>query len=297
MNNSSLPNFLGNNVYIIGPSYAPIYLYEYKENCWCLVDGGLTKNCFIALQQIELIVQDLSDIKIWLITHAHFDHFGCVEFLYSKFPNVNVYASAKSCALLESKKYRQSLRKLNLKVGDANQSLDELQKTIKINPVDIDCNISIENQQIYVMSLPGHSEDSVGYSFADKGVTFVGDALGDFCMGKIRPLIFQSCWHYLSSIKKLADRSSTTLLLGHHVVIDRNVYKRTLDDIYNQTRQFIACVKAELTESESLSTLAQCYSIMLYPTVSEIISSDVLEKSCIQMFALIDEYDLSQAPL
>lgn len=278
-------------------SYAPIYLYEYRKNFWCLIDAGLTKNCSIALQQIELIVRDLSDIKIWLITHAHFDHFGSVEFLYAKFTDIKVYASAKSCALLESQKYRQSLRKLNLKVSEGCILPDRYQENIEINPIEVDCNISIDNQQIYVMSLPGHSEDSVGYFFVNKEIGFIGDAVGDFCMGKVRPLIFQSCWHYLSSIQKLLGRSPSVLFLGHHAVIDRDVCKSTLLDIYGQTSQFIVSAKAELVAGVSLVVLAKCYSTMLYPTVSQIISLDVLEKSCIQMFALIEKYDLSQAPI
>lgn len=102
-----------------------------------------------------------------LLTHGHFDHFGAAAEL-SRAWGAPIYASAKSPAYLED-------AYLNL---SASHGYDiTLSGTHPLSDGDV---VSIEanpDVRLRVLSVPGHTEDSLVYVLDGSGIAFVGDVV------------------------------------------------------------------------------------------------------------------------
>ncbi len=133
----------------------------YKNDCAdaCLIDcAGSNSAIFKFIEENKL------NLKMILITHAHFDHCTGLSEFKKKFPSVRVIMAKADRELYDA-----------LSMQCDMFSLPRCEK-IKIDEfIDECCEFEICNEKIKVISTPGHSKGSLCYLIEDN--LFSGDTL------------------------------------------------------------------------------------------------------------------------
>lgn len=143
--------------------------------------GPLQTNCYILSHGSECIVFDPGSegekLASWLkennlaplavlLTHAHFDHIGAVDYVKQTF-NVPVYIHKEEEEWLEN--------------PDLNGSSRFGMGAIKAAPADVILNqektLSLGPFHFQIFHTPGHSPGSISYYFEEGGALFAGDTL------------------------------------------------------------------------------------------------------------------------
>ncbi|MFH1521881.1 MAG: MBL fold metallo-hydrolase [archaeon] len=122
-----------------------------------VVDTSDQANSEYIKSEIEKIIP-LSEIKIVLLTHLHYDHVGNVEL----FPNAKIYADDDD---IEDCRYDS--REFNFYVSE---EVDEILKKELIS-------LPVEIGGLKVIRVPGHTRGSVAFLDEERKLLFSGDTL------------------------------------------------------------------------------------------------------------------------
>ncbi|WP_071131901.1 MBL fold metallo-hydrolase [Enterococcus timonensis] len=148
-----------------------------------IVTGPMAENCYLLIGQEELLVVDpgsdgekiVEEIKhtgkivaAILLTHAHFDHFGALDFLLNEYP-VPVFLSSKEAAWLQDSYYNLSEMFGAPFISGA--------ATHPYQPM-----MALGEFSFQVVETPGHSFGSVSLLFSDFAI--VGDTLFKQSIGR-----------------------------------------------------------------------------------------------------------------
>jgi len=121
-----------------------------------VVDAGDREDFDFIKKEIEKIIS-LSEIKIVLLTHLHYDHVGCLDL----FPNAKIYANEK-----EIEDYQLDAEGFYFYVAEVDGILREGLKEL---PDEIG--------GLKVLEVPGHTRGSVVFLDEKHKVLFSGDTL------------------------------------------------------------------------------------------------------------------------
>jgi hydroxyacylglutathione hydrolase len=121
-----------------------------------VIDAGDREDLDLVRSEIESIIP-LTDIRIVLLTHLHYDHVGCVDF----FVNADVYADEK-----EIGDYMKNARKFYFYVDEVD---DFLRERLKLLPDKIN--------GLKVLRVPGHTNGSAAFLDERRGILFSGDTI------------------------------------------------------------------------------------------------------------------------
>lgn len=205
------------------PKLFPINCYLYEEqNELTLIDTGMQASFKGIVEEIQSLGKPLTNI---ILTHAHGDHLGALDFLKQEFPEVCVSISVRDSRLMK---------------GDKSLDQDEPQTPIK---GDIPKNLKTvpdrllkENDLIgslVVIETPGHTPGSISLFDKTNGILMAGDALQT--QGKIAicgqfvplfPFPAFGTWNKdlsLESAKKILKLNPSLLAVGHGQVIENPV--------------------------------------------------------------------------
>lgn len=144
---------------------------SFQENCSLLVCDATKKAAFVDPGgDVDFLVAALEQagatLERILITHAHADHIGGVSGLKDRF-QVPVEGPHQGDALLLENFLAQKVR-LNLPDGDPftpDRWLDHMDQ------------VTVGNETLDVLHVPGHSPGSVTFFHKPGGLAFVGDVL------------------------------------------------------------------------------------------------------------------------
>lgn len=162
-------------VYILNWEQLP--LGPLQTNCYVLANSK--KNCIIVdpgeegarlinhLQQRKLTPQAI------LLTHAHFDHIGAVDYIRNTY-NIPVYLHNKEKNWLIDPTLNGShlfmMGEIKIKEADHHFSSE--------------CEMTVGDFIFEVFETPGHSPGSVSFYFKDDGIVVSGDALFQGSVGR-----------------------------------------------------------------------------------------------------------------
>lgn len=139
-----------------------------EENCYLVMDEN-TKEGFIVDPgdeplKIEKAIKDTGmNLKYILLTHAHFDHVGALNYLVEKF-NVPFYMNKEEEEFAKTDDYVFG------KINKANGYLDD------------NSELSIGNESIRVFHTPGHTVGGLCFLISNK--LFTGDTLFRSSVGR-----------------------------------------------------------------------------------------------------------------
>lgn len=174
----------------VGPIGTNCYLLEDETtNAAAIVDpGGEGKRI------LDLIQSDGMDVKLILLTHAHFDHTGGVAELHKALPDVPVYLHPADAELLGSQVFPA--------IGVPTVPYDE-GDTLKLGSLTIS-----------VLHTPGHTPGGVCLKVGD--ALFTGDTLFQGSMGRT-DFAGGSYEQIMASLKRLAALPGDYHVLPGHM--------------------------------------------------------------------------------
>ena len=85
--------------YVSGQSWVGAYLIDTGAGC-ILLDTAIPESLYLLVDSIYRTGHQLSDIKMILLSHAHFDHIGAAEAL-RKLTGAKVYMSREDTRFLQ----------------------------------------------------------------------------------------------------------------------------------------------------------------------------------------------------
>ncbi|MFD0963079.1 MBL fold metallo-hydrolase [Pseudofulvibacter geojedonensis] len=245
-------------LYNVGSFDNPVYLIGEKGN-WTLIEGGISAQYLMVKNRLSAIVDNVNDIKHWIILHTHYDHCGLLGYLYPNLPEVQVYAGEKSCINLSKDKSIQVIESLNSNVITLKDNKKELEglKTIALKEIPIRTlkaneKIKCAADLIFnVIPTPGHSDCSIALFEEYSGRLFASDALGEYFSPKEWfPLAFSSISDYLNSIDLLKSTEPKTIALGHSECLSGIIAKEAFHYSTESTHRIIEDVQQNLKKLE-----------------------------------------------
>lgn len=174
----------------VGPIGTNCYLLEDETtNAAAIIDPGGE-----AGRILDLIQSDGMDVKLILLTHAHFDHTGGVAELHKALPDVPVYLHPADAELLGSQVFPA--------IGVPTVPYDE-GDTLKLGSLTIS-----------VLHTPGHTPGGVCLKVGD--ALFTGDTLFQGSMGRT-DFAGGSYEQIMASLKRLAALPGDYHVLPGHM--------------------------------------------------------------------------------
>lgn len=205
----------GNTYYISAPTNIGIYTYKNK-NC-LLVDTGINNT---AARKIDAVLtQNKLHTKYIINTHSHIDHCGGNNFFRENYTGCIVYTSAKEKLYMENAELRPNM--LYTSTPDK-----ELEDEFRGTPVDFILDYGqtkINDDKFEVLSLKGHSPESIGILTSDK-VCFLGDAIfSDSILDKYSFPYLYNIDEALKTLDKIKEIDADYFVISHaDSVLSRN---------------------------------------------------------------------------
>lgn len=174
----------------VGPIGTNCYLLEDETtNAAAIIDpGGEGKRI------LDLVQADGMDVKLILLTHAHFDHTGGVAELHKALPDVPVYLHPADAELLGSQVFPA--------IG------------VPTVPYDEGDTLTLGSLTISVLHTPGHTPGGVCLKVGD--ALFTGDTLFQGSMGRT-DFAGGSYEQIIASLKRLAALPGDYHVLPGHM--------------------------------------------------------------------------------
>ena len=174
----------------VGPIGTNCYLLEDETtNAAAIIDPGGE-----AGRILDLIQSDGMDVKLILLTHAHFDHTGGVAELHKALPDVPVYLHPADAELLGSQVFPA--------IG------------VPTVPYDEGDTLTLGSLTISVLHTPGHTPGGVCLKAGD--ALFTGDTLFQGSMGRT-DFAGGSYEQIMASLKRLAALPGDYHVLPGHM--------------------------------------------------------------------------------
>ncbi|MDY0408436.1 MBL fold metallo-hydrolase [Virgibacillus soli] len=143
----------------LGPLGTNCYVISNQEGCLIVDPGGDPKEVMTYLESLDKKPNAI------LLTHAHFDHIGAVDYL-RKYYQIDVYLHDKEKNWLSDGNLNRSLFYFNKPI-----ITDEAEKTLQPGRYQIGT-LSFD-----VLHTPGHSPGSTSFVFEDAKFVVSGDVL------------------------------------------------------------------------------------------------------------------------
>jgi glyoxylase-like metal-dependent hydrolase (beta-lactamase superfamily II) len=209
--------------------------YLLKSNCCnVLIDTGYKGKAKIILDFLEKNEILPENIKLIILTHAHYDHIGNASEL-KKLTGAKILLHKNDLSLLDSRVTdSQSTKPLNFwgkillsKVSSIDTTFNELKPDILI---DSEFDLKIYGFKGKIISTPGHSKGSISIVL-DSGEAFIGDLAMNglpLRLGAGEPIFGEDIDEIYQSWKKLIVNKAKTLYPSHGDCFDIKILKKIL---------------------------------------------------------------------
>ena len=158
--NMELTKIKGNTYYINAPTNIGVYSFKNK-NC-LLIDTGINNSAAKKIDEV-LKINNLHP-KYIINTHSHHDHCGGNNYFKSNYTGAIVYASQKEKLYMENPELRAAMLYTSFPVKE----LEVESKEVLVDQV-LDYGFTkINDEKFEVISLKGHSPESIGIITKDK---------------------------------------------------------------------------------------------------------------------------------
>lgn len=226
------PVEVAGGLFMLGTDEYPLFLFR-GEGESAIFEGGTATTGPLALEQMEGLGIAKDSVKQLVVTHAHPDHVMAVPFLREAFSGVKVLASEAAAKALSSEKALAFFRKIDgaltaslLKAGlvaEKHRPEVSAEGEIAVDRLigDGDTVAVAGDASFAVIATPGHSDCSLSFHEAARGVLIISDATGYYMPGHDYwwPNYFTGYEAYVRSMESLAGLGAEVLCLSHNGVI------------------------------------------------------------------------------
>tara|TARA_R110001583_G_scaffold88544_6_gene229476 strand:+ start:197 stop:1138 length:942 start_codon:yes stop_codon:yes gene_type:complete len=211
----------------IGDSYLSSYLIVGSEKI-LLVDSNMSFMSSVLRQNIQSYLPNGRQLDGVLLTHSHFDHVGGIPYLREMFPDLVVYGSPVAAKVLQSDNAKRLILDLNMQAAreyaKAGMHLLDIaydESLLVVDHVVKDGDeISIGNETITIIEVPGHTRCSICYFLSDQKAIFGGESMGVLLKnGTVCPEYLSSYVDYNQSLKKCKSVGAEIVCMPHFGVL------------------------------------------------------------------------------
>lgn len=215
------------DIFNIGDRYLSSYLIIGSEKI-LLVDSNMSFMSRVLLKNIQRYLPNGRQLDGILLTHSHFDHVGGIPYLREMFPNLVVYGSPVAAKVLQSSNAKHFILDMNIQASCEYAKADLHLQNISYNENSLAVDhivrdgdqISIGNETITTIEVPGHTRCSVCYFLANRKAIFGGESMGVLLKnGTVCPEFLSSFSDYNQSLKKCKEVGAEIICMPHFGVL------------------------------------------------------------------------------
>ena len=159
-----------------------------------------------------------------LLTHSHYDHALGSAYLSVMYPEVKIVALSYAAKILEKESARNVMRRLNKDaalthgITEFNDYIDHLHANMPVEDNDL---IMLGSHKVRIVSLPGHTRDTIAYYFEDEKIMLGTETLGMYVAdGLVMPSFLVGYQMSLDSIEKVKDYDIDAYFIPHWGLIE-----------------------------------------------------------------------------
>lgn len=222
-----------------------------------------TSFAFTGYQMADKIKELLGERKLDYIflSHSHYDHVLGTPYVLMVYPEAKVVAGEYAAKIFTKPTARATMRDLDRKyattcgVEEYEDLIDELKVDITVNDGDT---IRCGDMTFTVVSLPGHTKDSIAFYLQEKKLLLGSETLGVyFGEDTYLPFFLVGYQMSLDSFEKVKSMDIDYMLLPHYGVVDKEETKRFLKNsewIFRDTAEkIVALYRAGGTVDDALA--------------------------------------------
>lgn len=188
-----------------------------------MIDAGLNLLGPLYLKSLDAILGDRDLLSMLFVTHSHYDHLGAAPYLKRKIAGLSLGGSSRveellaKSSVLESMTFLGNLQREMFRevTGDEDVSLGPIALEQRLRGGD---RFELGGITCEVIEVPGHTRDSLAYSFPEIGALFPGEAVGvpEGHQGDGVQVEFLSSYgEYLRSLEKLSLLKPVIIGMAH----------------------------------------------------------------------------------
>lgn len=225
-----------------------------------LFDTGFAFTGYQIADKVKALLGERKLDYIFL-SHSHYDHVVGAPYVLKYYPEATVVAGEYAAKIFAKPTARAIMRDLDRKYADTcgvsayEDLIDDLKVDVTVNDGDT---IKCGDMTFTVVSLPGHTKDSVGFYLQEEKFLLGSETLGVY-FGKDTYLPFFLVGYQMSldSFEKVKTMDIDYMLLPHYGVVDKEGTKRFLKNaewtFRDTAEKIVALYKAGGTEEEALA--------------------------------------------
>ena len=172
------------SLWYLGREESGIYLLEGKTSS-LIISGGMSYLAPIVRTQIRDFGIDEAKIGKLLILHAHFDHVGLVPFLKRRYPDLELYASARAWEILQMPKGIETINTFSHLIAERMGLSGRLEgmdlrwrDDLSGAEVSEGTTIDLGGTIVEILETPGHSSCSISAYAPEMRALFPSDGGG-----------------------------------------------------------------------------------------------------------------------
>jgi 2-aminobenzoylacetyl-CoA thioesterase len=219
---SRITGRISDRLWYLGREETGIYLLEGTTSS-LIISGGMSYLAPIILEQFCDFGIDETKIGKLLILHAHFDHVGLVPFFKRRYPDIELYASARAWEILRMPKGIETINTFSLLIAERLglagrlKGMDlEWRDDFSGRTVSEGTTIDLDGTNIQIIETPGHSSCSVSAYIPEMGALFPSDGGGIPYGETIIPSGNSNFTRYQQSLDKLKTLKVDIFCADHY---------------------------------------------------------------------------------
>lgn len=196
-----------------------------------LFDTGFAFNGYKMAEKVKALLGERKLDYIFL-SHSHYDHVVGAPYVLKYYPEATVVAGEYAAKIFAKPTARAIMRDLDRKYADTcgiteyEDLIDELKVDITVNDGDT---VKCGDMTFTVVSLPGHTKDSIAFYLQEKKFLLGSETLGVyFGDDTYLPFFLVGYQMSLDSFAKVKQMDIDYMLLPHYGVADKERTQRFL---------------------------------------------------------------------
>jgi glyoxylase-like metal-dependent hydrolase (beta-lactamase superfamily II) len=277
---------------MLGTKEYPVYLAKGTGES-AIFEAGISATAGVVSRQLRQFDIKAEAVKRLVVTHAHPDHVMGVEAFRDAFGGIEVVASKTSKDVMSNEKAVAFFSKVDAVVTESllgsgsiiaeDRSPKATQKTIAVDRVVKEGDkIEADELAFDVLETPGHSECSLSFYEANKGILIISDATGYYLpeQNYFWPNYFTGYSAYMDSMRRLAGIKTEILCLSHNAVIKgTEAVKAYFEGAINATENYHKRIVRESQGGAKPAGIAKKLGAEVYEK-TQLMGLDFFEKNC-----------------